>query len=52
MTQPGSACIPVMDPAHLRRAIDCCERVMQMSREDVKPSNIKTRVLHKQCSAA
>ncbi len=40
---PGSVCIPAVDAAHIRMAVDCGERIVEMVREGLVPSKIITR---------
>ena len=40
---PGSVCIPAVDAAHIRMAVDCGERIVEMVKEHLVPSRILTR---------
>lgn len=40
---PGSVCIPAVDAAHVRMAVDCGERIVEMVKEGLVPSRIITR---------
>lgn len=40
---PGSVCIPAVDAAHIRMAVDCGERIVEMVKENLVPSRIITR---------
>lgn len=43
MTLPGASSIPAADAGHIRMAAACGRRIVEMVREDLKPSNILTR---------
>ena len=43
LTLPGAVTIPAVDSAHPRLAADCGERIVQMVREDMRPSRLLTR---------
>ncbi len=40
---PGSVCIPAVDAAHIRMAVDCGERIVAMVKEELTPDKIITR---------
>ena len=52
MTLPGASSIPAADSNHLRMAVNCGERVVEMVWEDLRPSEILTRQAFENAIAA
>jgi dihydroxy-acid dehydratase len=42
LTLPGASSIPAVDSNHVRMAIDCGKRILEMIREDSKPKDLLT----------
>ncbi len=49
MTLPGTSSIPAADANHIRMAAACGRRIVEMTWEDLKPSDILTRASFENC---
>ena len=50
MTLPGASSIPAADSAHARMATACGRRIVDMIREDLKPRDVLTASLLRECA--